>query len=88
MVVASFIAATALAASAKFAMQMWADKQDAKIMRQVRAFFSQKGEIATVFVNQAESTRDIVCGGVVMADDKVYTFTYMNGDLDYWEERT
>ena len=47
---------------------------------------SASGPIATVYVELYESTDSRMVGGVVLEDDRHFTFVYENGQLTYEEE--
>lgn len=64
-----------------------ADQRRDRIKKEIRQFFSQFGEIAVLYINEFESDRKKLCGGVVMKDDTVYQFTHQNGSIDYKEEK-
>ena len=57
-----------------------------EIVQIVREFFSSRGPIATVYVELYESTDNRTVGGVVLEDDRHFTFVYENGQLTYEEE--
>ena len=57
-----------------------------EIVQIVREFFSSRGPIATVYVELYESTDSRTVGGVVLEDDRHFTFVYENGQLTYEEE--
>ena len=51
----------------------------------VRDYFSEMGEIATLYVQVYESNLERV-GGVIFEDGRHYTFVYEDEDLIYEEE--
>ena len=53
----------------------------------IRAYFSQKGEIGTVYILSYESSQDSFYGGVIMADDRRFVFELEKGRLNYYEEK-
>ena len=57
-----------------------------EIVRVVREFFASRGPIATVYVELYESSDSRTVGGVVLEDDRHFTFVYENGQLTYEEE--
>jgi len=57
-----------------------------EIVQVVREFFASRGPIATVYVELYESTDSRTVGGVVLEDDRHFTFVYENGQLTYEEE--
>ncbi|MGT2924955.1 DUF4651 domain-containing protein [Streptococcus caviae] len=67
--------------------QRLADQRRNRIKKKIRQFFSQFGEIAVLYINEFESDKKKLRGGVVMQDDTVYQFTYQNGSIDYEEEK-
>lgn len=52
----------------------------------VRDYFSDMGEIATLYVQVYESSLESLVGGVIFEDGRHYTFVYENEDLVYEEE--
>ena len=52
----------------------------------VRDYFSDTGEIATLYVQVYESSLERLVGGVIFEDGRHYTFVYENEDLVYEEE--
>ena len=52
----------------------------------VRDYFSDMGEIATLYVQVYESDLECLVGGVIFEDGRHYTFVYENEDLIYEEE--
>lgn len=83
---AGLLGAGVLAASAKFYMDVQEDRHKAAALRQVRDFFADFGPIATVFVDESQSSKDILVGGVVMEDGPVYLFENQAGEITYGEE--
>lgn len=67
-------------------LKRYEEKQKKEALEQVRAFFMEYGEIATIFINEMESTKDCLAGGVVMTDERVYYFENTNGIIWYEEE--
>ena len=61
-------------------------KKRAEIVDSVRNFFTSQGKIATVYVQLYESTDNKLVGGVLLEDDRHFTFVYENGQLTYEEE--
>lgn len=57
-----------------------------EIVQIVREVFASRGPIATVYVELYESTDSRTVGGVVLEDDRHFTFVYENGQLTYEEE--
>ena len=62
-------------------------KKREEIINLVRSFFASQGQIATVYVQLYESNEDTLVGGVVLEDDRHFTFVYENGQLTYEEKR-
>ena len=52
----------------------------------VRDYFSDMGEIVTLYVQVYESSLERLVGGVIFEDGRHYTFVYENEDLVYEEE--
>ena len=52
----------------------------------VRDHFSDMGGIATLYVQDYESSLERLVGGVIFEDGRHYTFVYENEDLVYEEE--
>lgn len=52
----------------------------------VRDYFSEMGEIATLYVQVYESNLERLVGGVIFEDGRHYTFVYEDEDLIYEEE--
>ncbi|WP_125445474.1 DUF4651 domain-containing protein [Streptococcus sanguinis] len=57
-----------------------------EIVELVRDFFSSQGTISCLYVKLYESTDDRLVGGLVLEDDRHFTFVYENGQLSYEEE--
>ncbi len=83
---AGVVGAGILAASARFSMMVYEERKKAKALQQVREFFKEYGEIATVFIHEMESSKDRLVGGVVMEDERVYLFENEAGVIWYEEE--
>ena len=67
--------------------QRLADQRRNRIKKKIRQFFSRFGEIAVLYINEFESDKKQLRGGVVMQDDTIYQFMYQNGSIDYREEK-
>ena len=52
----------------------------------VRDYFSEMGEIGTLYVQVYESSLERLVGGVIFEDGRHYTFVYEDEDLIYEEE--
>ena len=52
----------------------------------VRDYFSEMGEIGTLYVQVYESSLERLVGGVMFEDGHHYTFVYEDEDLIYEEE--
>ena len=83
---AGLLGAGVLAASAKFYMDVQEDRQKAAALKQVRAFFADFGPIATVFVDESQSSKGHLFGGDVMESGPVYLFENRAGQISYEEE--
>ncbi|MGT2911425.1 DUF4651 domain-containing protein [Streptococcus cameli] len=84
---AGLLGAGVLAASAKFYHDSLVATQKSRALKEVRQFFAAYGEIATVFVDESQSTATRLIGGVVMEAGPVYLFKYENGEIQYEEEK-
>lgn len=76
-----------LAASARHYMKVQEEKKKAQALEQVRQFFADYGNIATVFIYESESNAEVLKGGVVMETGQVYIFENRAGEIIYEEER-
>ncbi|MGT2712769.1 DUF4651 domain-containing protein [Streptococcus oriscaviae] len=83
---AGLMGAGVLAASARFYMKTQEERKKAQALQQVREFFADLGSIATVFIQEAESTKNFLKGGVVMEDGRVFLFENNRGVIAYEEE--
>lgn len=84
---AGLLGAGVLAASAKFYMDVQEERAKAAALQQVRDFFADFGVIATVFVDESQSDKDVLIGGVVMGEGPVYLFENRHGQIQYEEEK-
>lgn len=79
------------AAALVVAGKMYADAQEdarfAEDIEAVRAYFSQLGEIAMVYVDQTASTLTCTTGGVGMTDGRLFLFDYEDDELVYEESQ-
>ena len=83
----ALLGASALAfGAAKVVQEQKRLRNREEIIRTVRDFFSSRGPIATVYVELYESTDSRMVGGVVLEDDRHFTFVYEHGQLTYEEE--
>lgn len=80
------LGAGVLAASAKFYRDSLMEKRKAEALLEVRRFFADFGEIATVFVDESQSDQYRLIGGVVMEAGPVYLFENHMGEIGYEEE--
>lgn len=83
---AGLMGAGILAASAKYHLDVQEDRQKAVALRQVREFFADFGTIVTVFVDESQSSKEVLVGGVVMKEGPVYLFENQAGEIIYGEE--
>lgn len=83
---AGLVGAGVLAASAQFYRKTQEERKKAQALQSVRDFFADKGTIATVYVNETESNKNYLTGGVVMEDGRVFLFDNTRGDITYQEE--
>ncbi|HFI0436305.1 TPA: DUF4651 domain-containing protein, partial [Streptococcus suis] len=58
----------------------------AQALQEVRDFFADLGEIATVYVDETASTQTTLIGGVVMEAGQVFLFENTQGSIQYREE--
>lgn len=75
-----------LTASAQFYRKVQEDRKKAQALQEVRDFFANVGEIATVYVDETASTQDSLVGGVVMEAGQVFLFEKAQGSIQYREE--
>lgn len=57
-------------------------------LARIREFFSEMGDIDVVYINQESSNVQVLTGGVVMSDGKIYHFCYRDGQIEYKEEKS
>lgn len=72
-----------LAAAGVVARQKQLDKERQQILVEVREFFAPFGKISVVYINDFESIRRLVTGGVVFEDGVTFYFSYDHGDINY-----
>ena len=65
--------------AAKLAYQI-AEAQKERRMADIRAYFSQFGDIQVVYINDFEDEHDS-SGGVILTDGRQFDFTYDKGDI-------
>ena len=75
-----------LTASAQFYRKIQEDRKKAQALQEVRDFFTDLGEIATVYVDETASTQTTLIGGVVMEAGQVFLFENTKGSIQYREE--
>lgn len=83
---AGLVGLTAAALGTKTYLDYQEDRRISQIVAEVRDFFSKMGDIATVYVDQTQSDKVQVKGGVIMVDETVYYFDYMAGEIFYKKE--
>ena len=71
----------------KLHQQKQMDKKKQQIISEVRKYFSTFGTISVVYVNDFETTEEMMTGGLVFDDGVTFTFRYHNGEIDYKEEK-
>lgn len=76
-----------LTASAQFYRKIQEERKKAQALQEVREFFADLGEIATVYVDETASTQDVLIGGVVMEADQIFLFENVRGSIRYEEEK-
>ena len=84
---AGLMGAGVLAASARFYKKVQEERQKAHSLQQVRTFFKQFGEIATVYIDETASNKTILKGGVIMEEGQVFLFEHTQGEIRYEEEK-
>lgn len=72
-----------LAAAGVVAHQKQLEKERQQVLLEVRDYFSSFGEISVVYVNDFESIRRLVTGGVVFDDGETFYFCYDHGEINY-----
>ncbi|MBP2620525.1 DUF4651 domain-containing protein [Streptococcus panodentis] len=83
----ALLGAGALAYGAVKAVQEQKRLQEREaVVQAVRDFFASQGEIACLYVKLYESADDRLVGGLVLEDDRHFTFVYDKGQLSYVEE--
>lgn len=75
-----------LTASAQFYRKIQEDRKKAQALQEVRDFFVDLGEIATVYVDETASTQTTLIGGVVMEAGQGFLFENTKGSIQYREE--
>lgn len=83
---AGLMGAGVLAASAQFYRKVQEERKKAQALLQVRMFFERFGEIATVYIDETASTKNVLKGGVVMEEGAVFLFENTKGNIHYKEE--
>lgn len=83
---AGLLGAGVLTASAQFYRKIQEDRKKAQALQEVRDFFADLGEIATVYVDETASTQATLIGGVVMEAGQVFLFENTQGSIQYREE--
>ncbi|HFI0618745.1 TPA: DUF4651 domain-containing protein [Streptococcus suis] len=83
---AGLLGAGVLTASAQFYRKVQEDRKKAQALQEVRDFFANVGEIATVYVDETASTQDSLVGGVVMEAGQVFLFENVQGSIQYRED--
>ncbi len=83
---AGLLGAGVLTASAQFYRRIQEDRKKAQALQEVRDFFADLGEIATVYVDETASNQDTLIGGVVMEAGQVFLFENTKGSIQYREE--
>ncbi len=82
---AGLLGAGVLTASAQFYRKIQEDRKKAQALQEVRDFFADLGEIATVYVDETASTQTTLIGGVVMEAEQVFLFENTKGSIQYRE---
>lgn len=72
-----------LTAAGVVAHQKQIEQQRQEVLEEVRTFFSTLGDISVVYINNFESKKYLVTGGVVFEDETTYYFTYDRGEINY-----
>ncbi len=76
-----------LGAGVRYYLKAQEEKKKARALAQVREYFAEKGQIATVFIYEEQSDKDFLKGGVVMEEGAVYLFENHLGLISYEEEQ-
>lgn len=63
------------------------EKQQEKMKRAIRDYFTQFGSISVLYLNAFESDGEGMTGGLVLEDGRTFQFVYQNGEISYEEER-
>ena len=63
------------------------EKQQEKIKRVIRDYFSQLGSISVLYLNAYESDEVKTTGGLVLENGRTFQFVYQDGEISYEEEK-
>ncbi|EHJ51762.1 DUF4651 domain-containing protein [Streptococcus macacae] len=61
-------------------------KRKNEVIELVRTTFAPYGDIAVVYINDFESTAQLMTGGLVLENGRNFTFKFEKGQLFYQEE--
>lgn len=67
--------------------QKMADRKQACILAEIRAYFSQMGDIQVLYIKDYETHGSSLSGGLVFEDGRVLDFTYEAGEISYSEDQ-
>lgn len=84
---AGLLGAGVLTASAQFYRSIQEERKKAQALQQVRDFFASFGPLATVYVDETESSSDRLVGGLILEDGRVFLYENTKGDIVYQEEK-
>lgn len=83
---AGLLGAGVLTASVQYYRKLQEERQKSQALQQVREFFIEFGNIATVYVDETQSHSCVLTGGVVLEDGRVFLFENSKGMISYQEE--
>lgn len=85
--ISGLLGLSAVAVTALVLKEKYQENRRLKITNEIRQYFSDLGEIDVLYINDYSSSFRVINGGVVMADSRVYQFTYSRGDIVFQEEK-
>lgn len=65
--------------------QKMADRKQARIVAEIRAYFSKMGDIQVLYIKDYETQDASLSGGLVFEDGRVLDFIYDDGHISYSE---
>ncbi|WP_159560354.1 DUF4651 domain-containing protein [Streptococcus halichoeri] len=66
--------------------QEWQEKHLAQVKAQIRAYFASRGPVAVLYINDFSASLTHLTGGVVLADQRVFLFSYDHGQITEQEK--